>query len=196
MTDVTMGNNYAQFNGTSSWVNMGEINDFTNQISIETTINIPSSQNDKLSDIICNQHNGGLCLECKNGHMYLIIYLNNIGYVGLYCENSISFDEIFHVVGMYDGQDMKIYFNGTEQEDVTLYYNSNPNPDILSSPRTIIGPQLNTVMALGVNPRGNTMEKNKYKGKMYDTKIYNKALTEDEVKHNYIINKNRFGIEE
>lgn len=27
-------------------------------------------------------------------------------------------------------------------------------------------------------------------------KIYNKALSEDEIKHNYIIDKNRYGIEE
>lgn len=196
MTNVTMGNNYAEFNGTNSWVNLGEINDFTNQISIETTINIPISQNDNIIDIICNQHNGGLCLECKKGHMYFIVYFNNIGYVGVYCEDSISFGDIYHVVGMYDGKDMKIYINGTEQEDVTLYYNSNPNPDILSSPRTIIGPQLNTVMALGVNPKGSAIEKNPYKGKIYSTKIYNRALSADEVKHNYLLDKARYGIEE
>ena len=40
--------------------------------------------------------------------------------------------------------------------------------------------------------KGNTAGKNKY----YTMKVYNKALSETEIHHNYILDKARYGIEE
>jgi len=38
--------------------------------------------------------------------------------------------------------------------------------------------------------------KNPAKMQMYAVRVYNRALSEDEIHHNYILDKNRYGIEE
>lgn len=195
--NVTLGSNYAEFNGTNSWVDLGEINSFTNQVTLEATINIPLSAQDNIGDIICNQHTGGVCLRCNKGYICFVVYLKNVGYAVANCSNDILFNTTNHVVGIYNGLEMKIYINGIEQEEVTLCDGDyNPSPNILDNPGTIKGPKYNTVMALGVNPKGNATEMLPFKGKIYSARIYNRALSASEVKQNYIIEKNRYGIEE
>ena len=53
-----------------------------------------------------------------------------------------------------------------------------------------------TVMALGCNPINNTSEMEFFNGRIYDAQIYNRALTEDEIRQNYEIDKVRFNIQE
>ncbi len=197
MTDVTMGSNYAEFNGTSSWVNMGEMSNFTNQVTLEAMINVPSVAENTIGDIICNQEHGGVCLRYNKGKVFWVIYIKNIGYVQVGCNSSISTNKTYHVIGTYNGLDMKVYINGIEQKDITLYDgNLKPKPNILDNPGTIQGPRYNTVMALGINPIENTVDRYGFYGKIYDARIYNKALSADEIHHNYILDKARYGIEE
>lgn len=55
MTDVTMGSNYAEFNGTSSWVNMGEIN--SDYITMEAVFSSKVVTTSEYSTIMGNYHN-------------------------------------------------------------------------------------------------------------------------------------------
>ena len=62
-------------------------------------------------------------------------------------------------------------------------------------------PNKETKMALGVNPCGDafettTNEEKWFKGNIYSVKVYNHALTDEEVAYNYAIDKARFNITE
>lgn len=197
MTNVTLGSNYAEFSGVkNSWVNLGEINDFTNAITLEAMVSVPEGLN-KEKDIICNQQLGGACLRLYSNKPEFVVYLQNIGYVVLQSNISVPINKICHIVGRYSGTDFKIYLNGVEQTDITIMNgNRNQISTVVFNNNTIINPLANTVMALGCNPYGNYSEINYFKGKIFDAKIYNRALSEDEIHHNYILDKARYGIEE
>ena len=58
----------------------------------------------------------------------------------------------------------------------------------------VIGyPINNTVLALGVNPTGSSAEASFFNGAIYSVRMYNRALTEQEVKNNYEVDRLRFG---
>lgn len=196
LTNVTMGNSYAQFNGTNSWANLGNIRDYTNQITLEATINVPTAVANK-RDIICNQETGGVCLRYIDEKVEFVIYLKNVGYVVARCDQSMLTNKKYHIVGTYNGSSIKIYINGIEQNDITLYDGDyNPSPNILDNPGTINRPKGNTVMSLGCNPNGTRSEMYYFKGNIYSAKIYNRALSANEVKQNYNYDRSKYGIEE
>ena len=196
LTNVTMGNSYAQFNGTNSWTNLGNIRDYTNQITLEATINVPTAVANK-REIICNQETGGVCLRYIDEKVEFVIYLKNVGYVVARCDQSMLTNKKYHIVGTYNGSSIKIYINGIEQNDITLYDGDyNPSPNILDNPGTINRPKGNTVMALGCNPIVTRSEMYYFKGNIYSAKIYNRALSANEVKQNYNYDRSKYGIEE
>ena len=66
VTAGTWGTNYLQFNGTSTWVNMGAI-DFTTYASIEATVTINQIQSGE-RDIVSNFEDGGLGIYLNDGY--------------------------------------------------------------------------------------------------------------------------------
>ena len=61
-------------------------------------------------------------------------------------------------------------------------------------------PESNTIFVLGTNPNENTEAlldgETRSNMEVYSVRIYNRCLTEDEINHNYEIDKARFGITE
>lgn len=53
-----------------------------------------------------------------------------------------------------------------------------------------------TALCLGTNPAGNVGKTNWLNGNIYSVRIYNRALTKDEVEINYNIDKTRFNIQQ
>ena len=51
----------------------------------------------------------------------------------------------------------------------------------------------NTYLVLGGNPNG-TKVNGVYEGTIYSVRVYNRVLTNEEIKKNYEIDKARFGI--
>ena len=196
MTDVTLGRSYAQFNGTTSWVNNGIINDFTNKFTLDATIRISEIQGQQ-HDIICNMETGGLCLRLYDGKPEAFFYSTEQDYIGIQSSETVSLNSINNIVVSYDGNNIKLYVNGKEDEDAILL---NRSRHIISSNeflnQTIKSPQSNTVMALGTNPEGANSKMEFFKGDIYNAKIYNEGLSANEIKHNYIIDKIRYNIEE
>ena len=60
---------------------------------------------------------------------------------------------------------------------------------------TITNTASSTVMAIGTNPKGSASVKSFLKGNIYSVRIYNKALTQEEVEHNYQYDKQKFNLE-
>ena len=173
---ATWEDNNLKFNGIDNYAIIAEMN--YENITLETVASIANTN--QKSSYIGNHENGGYCLQCIEGKPRFSVYIQDSYYsiIG----NSKNVDQIYYSLGTYDNKTIKMYQN---QYKFEREYKGN------------IGKTLNnTNMALGANPYGNEAEGEYFKGKIYLVRIYNRALTEEEIKINYEIDKYRFGITE
>ncbi len=56
-------------------------------------------------------------------------------------------------------------------------------------------PGSSTYLAIGANPIGSTVNMEYYNGKIYSVRVYNRALTEEEVLHNYLYDEQNFKLD-
>lgn len=94
---------------------------------------------------------------------------------------SLNTNKINHAVIVFRKSEdrMEIYINGKKERDWT-----NAVVEDMSG--------FNSYAKISLGNRNNT---NNLNGNIYSTRIYNKALTPEEIAHNYAIEKERFGIE-
>ena len=60
---------------------------------------------------------------------------------------------------------------------------------------TYVSPATGSNFVIGGNPLAGAGAQTQFKGTIYCIRIYNRALTEEEIKQNYEIDKQRYGIE-
>ena len=168
ITDGTWGENYLQFNGTTTWANLGVMN--SNYQTLEATF---SADRDNIAEdvILSNWENGGAGIYLANGRLHASFYIGG-AYKVIPSKEKCVIGEIYNAIGTYDGKKLSFYVNGVLQGE-------------LSITGTIGTPANSTVMAIGVNPSrngkgGSTL----FKGKIYNVAIYNQALTADQVRSN------------
>ena len=171
---INQDNGY-YFDGNSNYVSIGQMN--YNNVTIESTLTPQISDNQE-RDIIANYESGGYGIAIKNGYIYGIIYIN-----GSYKEiNSLEKYEIgekYIVQVTYDGSEMKLYINNKLQNTISVI-------------GTIGTPTRNTIVMLGSNPKGSSADGNYFKGTIYSVRIYDRALTSDELYKNYNSDEKRF----
>lgn len=173
---ATWENNNLNFNGTDNYVMITEMN--YENITLETTATI-TNENQK-SSYIGNHETGGYCIQCIEGKPRFSVYIDD-SYRSI-IGNSEYVDKVYYNAGTYDNKTIKLYQN---QYKFEYEYKGN------------IGQTLNnTSMVIGANPYGNETEGEYFKGKVYIVRIYNRALTDEEIKINYEIDQYRFGITE
>lgn len=183
VNNAIFGKNYVNLDGQQSWVNCGEINnEFT---TLETVIELKNftMQNGDKYRIFGNWHSGGCGLYIQP-ERYIIgdVYTNS-------WNSAITSNEVilpnrkYFVTLTYDGNTEAIYINGIKKTYQTYE-------------GTILPPRNNTVMALGCNPSGSQADGEFFNGKIYSARIYNRALSEEEIVNNYKVDKARFDIEE
>ncbi len=169
ITGGTWGANYLQFNGTSTWVNLGVMN--SNYQSLEATF---STDRDNIAEdvILCNWETGGAGIYLANGRLYASFYIGG-AYKAIPSKEKCVIGEIYNAIGTYDGKKLSFYINGVLQGE-------------LSITGTIGTPANSTVMAIGANPSrdGISGTPSLFKGKIYNVAIYNQALTVEQVRNN------------
>ena len=174
----TWYNNYLSFNGTNNWVSIAQMNYSTTTQEVVTKKASGTGSNEY---IVGNQQNmGNGILYSKDGYIMSDYYINgsfrNIN--APYTLNKINSNSV-----SYDENNLNTYSNGTIANS-------------LSISGTISAPTGNTLMALGVNPYGSTYDAGTFfKGNIYSVRIYNRALTKEEIAHNYNYDKQRFNLE-
>jgi hypothetical protein len=87
---------------------------------------------------------------------------------------SVSVNNWSHIVATYDGTTLSLYRNGS----------------LVGTPATSTGNISNTSKTLTIGVRGG----NYFGGRISNAKIYNKALTDNEITQNYNALKHRFGL--
>ena len=165
--NCTWGDNYLEFNGSNSWVNLGQMN--SSYKTLEVVFSVNSLNNNQC--VIGNPHNGGgFILVYSDGRITGAQYIKS-AYRYTYSTETVVPGVKYHVAVTYDGNVEKLYVNGVLV-------------DSLEIAGTIANSQQSTVMALGVNPKGSSMEQDKFAGKIYTAAVYNRALEENEISSN------------
>lgn len=89
-------------------------------------------------------------------------------------------NKLYSLSGRIDFAGVSLNENGTQ-------YNKNIEGDIVKTTR-------DTIFMLGADPGGKVSTNEYFNGKIYSVRLYNRALSDEEVKHNYEIDMAKFGI--
>ena len=181
---TTWNNDYLNFNGTYAWVSIGVHN--PENVTLEI-VSLNNALYDEEREYICNFEGGGMGInyETSNNEKYnrFEIYIENSGYAFATSSNVLINNKKYYLSGSYDGTQMKFFENKTKITNEII--------------GTIRKPGNNSILMLGENPNGNEPGGRYWlDGNVYSVRIYNRALTDDEVAYNYAIDKARFNIEE
>ena len=167
------------FDGVDDWVPIKELN--YPEVSLEVVFKDNSIPDNSHHYMFCNMEQGGYGLG-NNG---------SNGLVGQVCVNNeyqyLSIDNFDSTIK----NTLTITSNGKESK---LYLNGNLVKSIIVENGIISYPNNSTIMALGTNPESSTnIQLESYKGNIYSARMYNRVLTEQEVKNNYEVDRLRFG---
>lgn len=180
LTGGTWYDNYLYLDGTDDWVKIAEMN-YANP-TVEVVYKKTGYTGNGEEALVGNFEHGG----------YGITYLKSQGQIagefyvsGAYnlLYKDITLNKIDALVTSFDGSVMKLFSNGSLYSQQSLF-------------GTIGSPTNSTVMAIGGNPTGTSVvSPSHFLGNIYSVRIYNKALTSDEILHNYIQDKQKFNLE-
>lgn len=163
----TWKEDYLYLDGVDDWVNLGRV-DFTDQVTLDVTISANEIQSGMGYYTLGNWESGGGGLYCSNGRISFELYIDGVGYVQCKSSQTLSVREKTRITGKYDGTNLSLYINGK-----LAARNAQTG--------TIGTPQNNTVIAIGVNPSGNKAEEKFANINVYSAKVYDVALTDEEI---------------
>ena len=176
----TMHNDYISLNGTSDYIDLGEIID-KKEVSVQATIKAVDSDLTGEHEIISNYEAGGVGLLLNNGYISFTLFLEGYSdYVRLNSKNTIDITNVHDIAGTYDGKIMRLYIDGKldNEEDLTnVIKNNNLTGKIKNSVD-------NTIMAIGGNSSGNAVVEGYFAGDIYSVRIYDYAISEQKIKQN------------
>lgn len=166
------------FSGTSAseYVTLGEFN--PGVITIECIIRICNDSTE--STIISNFCNGGYKIWEYNKTIFFGAFLeNNPNFINVSTERG-QLGDLNFVSCTYDGFTFKIYINGELKSSYSFY----------QSP--ISKPSDNTITIIGGIPKGQSSQSQPFNGEIHSVRMYNRALSEEEIKQNYEIDIQRY----
>lgn len=164
--------NGLKFDGTNDCVQIGLMN-YPN-ITIEAVVEYEGTHSNGY--IASNQEYGGVGLAAFSQKHLAQPHING-SYQALYGSNVIQLNKKYRVSMSYDGNKLILIENDDQVEK-----------SIVGS---ITAPS-NTYMMLGCDPSGTVGDGSYFKGKIYNVRIYNRALSQEEKLLNYEIDKKRF----
>ena len=153
-------------NGTNSHVRIGQINNLT-AVTVEVYLKVNSYTDDSTNQIISNYSGDGLVLQLNKG-----IPEFSIGSGKKVSSDETMGSDLNHTItGTYDGSTVKLYVDGVLKKT-------------LSSTAGISNPTDSTPMVIGCNPNETGCDAYYTNANIYAVRVYNRALTESEIKQN------------
>ena len=167
------------FDGVDDWVNCGriDVDTNTNELTLETTFltTATTTQQHIISNV---EYYGYAIYTTSQGYIGAQIYIND-GWQYFTSDIIAEPNTKYNVSITYDGSIGKLYINGNKEVERAVS-------------GTIVNTSSNTVLAIGCNPSGTTSQSTFFKGKVYSARVYQAALTEDQVFSNYEADKQIF----
>ena len=169
--------------GKNDWVSMQKI--YNNNMTVEIALKILNEKDGKKLYVIDNYESGGMGIE-KNTSGYMLGAVNVDGsYYTALSNNKINDNTKYSLTLQYDGSNILYREND-------IKYNTYAEGSIKE-------PINSTRFVLGVNASGenyDNMESSEAFNnfEVYSVRIYNRALTDEEISQNYNVDKERFGI--
>ena len=184
------GTNYLEFNGSTDWVNLGQMDlTITNKVTFDSIISLDAKGT---YTIIGNHDSGGATIGINNGRPRVSMYFEgDSGYTTLQAKVALEPNQIARVTGVYDGTNLSLYVDGELVElgykmvagkDVSKNIAAGDKTTLAVSGKKIKDTTNNTVMAIGCNPSGSNAGKSYLDGKVYYAKIFNAGLTQQRIK--------------
>ena len=172
----TWKENHLSFDGVDDWVNIGQIKT-KNMTTLETTISVDEIQTGERC-IFDNFESGGMGIILQDGKPRTSFFITGLGYKYATKEMVVTENKLYTITSTYDGENIRLYVDGELCAQTAC--------------AGVVGEPVNdTVMALGTNPYGNSAPTT-VKFNAYSARIYEKVLTEDEIRNNYEVDKLRF----
>ncbi len=164
------------FDGQDDWVGIGEMN--YDNITIETII-MYNDVNRSPMCILCNCESGGYgLLSVNKKNIYRVAASSP--YKDVESINNVDVNTKYSLSGKHN------------QKEMTLFENGNKTSNSIQG--KIEQTHDNTIMILGADPDGNKAVGSFFNGTIYSVRIYNRALTDEEVKNNYFIDQIRYNV--
>ena len=153
-------------NGTNSHVRIGQINNLT-AVTVEVYLKANSYTTDSANQIISNYNGNGLVLQLNKGVPGFSIGSGKT----IASDETIDLGINHTITGTYDGSNVKLYVDGVLKKT-------------LSSTAGISNPSDSTPMVIGCNPNETGCDTHYTNANIYAVRVYNRALTESEIKQN------------
>ena len=169
------------FDGVDDYVPIAELNypEFTVEATFKVSKLVGNSDEPK---VICNHEEGGFDIAINDDCISSNLYING-AYRLIKYNSKITTNKKYNVTMTTNGSESKLYVNGVLVSNVSVENGA------------IKHPSNNTAVMLGTNPSGSLPGSNLYffNGAIYSVRMYNRALTEQEVKNNHEVDRLRFG---
>lgn len=166
VNNLTWNTGSAVFNGTSSNVRIGQINNLT-AVTVEVYLKANSYTTDSANQIISNYNGNGLVLQLNKGVPGFSIGSGKT----IASDETIDLGINHTITGTYDGSNVKLYVDGVLKKT-------------LSSTAGISNPTDLTPMVIGCNPNETGCDTHYTAADIYAVRIYNRALTQNEINKN------------
>jgi hypothetical protein len=164
------------FDGVNDYINFGNVPSVTltgSSVSLESWVNYNLSQQDWKGIIYkANGNSTGYQLFIDSGERVAFGIITTTGFLRPNAGFTLPANAWHHVVGSYDGSNMRIYVNGI------LYNTTAKSGNILASTTNLFV--------------GMSFTSEEFPGYISVARIYNKGLTATEVLQNYNATKSRF----
>ena len=165
------------FDGVDDYVNLPTVDIPTTSFTCETVFKYDQTANgNTLFNLNYSYPNSGYLIR-QNSLGAIIVYTDDGNETAITSNTGISPNTVYHLTVIQNARNCSIYLNGVLDRSSTL-----DNPVLDSNKGTYLG--MRGEPSIGARLNGN----------MYIAKIYNRALTAQEVQRNYQALKSRFGL--
>ena len=166
---------YVGLDGIDDWINLGQVRD-KNKITLEAKIKINEIQSAE-HIVISNFQEGGFGIFLWDGKPVFQVYIQGKGYIQAESTQELQTNRVYNISGTYDGTTLRLYIDGELKVEKVEEGN-------------IKNPEENTVMSIGNNPKGNNQNDGGFANiKVYSARIYDRALSYEEINQNIIATK-------
>lgn len=184
-TSGWVNNNALRFDGSNDWCSIGLFK--PKEITIEAVVELDSlPARDKQIDIVANAESAGVELSITDYGDNIVskaaTRTENSAYSYAWSNDVIKKNKKVYIAMTFnsEGKLLTIYNNGNKQSVSTT------KDSITAS---------GTVLALGTNPKGTSAQDSFLNGKIYSVRVYNRALTDNEINKNYLADVTKFNID-